>query len=313
MIDFLSLIWGDTFLGHLFGEVRRIRGGQVEQEWFEPWDLFSMMDLNAWIARSDKAKYDVYYGVLPRTGRGGTADHVVDAVNVVWADIDAKAMPGERGIIDGKQEAWIRLTRMDTPPTIIVDSGNGYHGYWMLREPIAWRQAEAIMRGIADEIGADRVYDKPRILRVPGTHNHKDPENPIPVRLVKFDTTRLVTPGSLGDYRDRGLEIMEPARPMSVTSEYDDGTAYQGGGGVLPGWMWTDRINVATPKGQRSEAAFGTLIWLAKYGQSDQQIKDIFTNAPDGVGAKFWEKGGPTSPRAMRWLQGSINEARKLA
>lgn len=304
MIDFLTAVWPVEIAP--FVEIRLIRGGIVHQKFYDPNVVEDLLEMNADIAATDQAGWDVYYGVLPRMRRGGTAEDTVAVATVLWTDIDAKSMPDT-----DKQEAWYRLSGFTPAPSIIVDSGGGYHGYWLLNQTIEWRQAEAIMRAIAEEVGGDHVYDAPRILRVPGTHNHKtDP--PIPVRLMRFDRERLYRPGAFADLRDRGIEIMEPPRPTSAAFDGEAIASAREGRAKWPEWL-DEKIVTSGGKGNRSEHAFSTILWLIRYGLSDEEIVNIFSHNPEGVGEKFWEKGGPAHPRGMRWLRGSINAAKRIA
>lgn len=81
-------------------------------------------------------------------------------------------------------------------PSIIVDSGNGIHGYWPLAEAIGaadWQVLADALKDLceAHEFNADHAItaDLARILRVPGTINWKDPANPIPCRILKATDT----------------------------------------------------------------------------------------------------------------------------
>ena len=294
-----------------FVEIRAIRTGFTPiVRFYDPNAIEDLLEMQADIARMDRDGWNVYYGVLPRLerpeqGRAGSAEITSTAPTVLWADIDAKSMgPG------GKEEAWYRVSEVTPAPSIVVDSGNGYHAYWLLNQTIDWRTAEAIMRALAEELGADHVYDAPRILRIPGTHNHKN-DPPTPVRLMRFDRDRLYRPGSFADWRDRGIEIMEP--PKATSAAFDgDAIADTSGSGHLPDWL-NEKIHTSGGKGNRSEHAFSTILWLIRHGWSDDDIIGAFLANPDGVGEKFWEKGGPTSARGMRWLSGSINAAKRIA
>ena len=312
MIDFLTAVWPTEIAP--FVEIRLIRQGIVTQKFYDPNVVEDLLEMNAQIASADRTGWDVYFGVLPRLRRGGTAVDTLTSPTVLWADIDAKAMaepPGGYHLETQKREAWYRLTEFIPEPSIIVDSGNGYHGYWLLNHTIDWRTAEAIMRAMAEDLGADHVYDAPRILRVPGTHNHKS-DPPTPVRLMRFDRDRVYRPGTFADLRDRGIEIMEPPRPTSVAFDGEAIADPRTGNSSLPDWL-EEKITYSGGKGGRSEHCFSTILWLIRHGWSDEAIVDVFIQNPDGVGEKFWEKGGPTSARGMRWLQGSINAAKRIA
>jgi hypothetical protein len=115
-------------------------------------------------------KEHVWVGVVPRrphpeTGElGGTKAHVAPA-RVLWVDCDAK---GEGGSVDA-------LSDFRPQPHIVVASGGGSHGYWLLREPIGepGRLREA-NRLLAEALGGDlQAADVARILRPPGTLNFK--------------------------------------------------------------------------------------------------------------------------------------------
>ena len=76
---------------------------------------------------------------------------------------------------------------MKIKPSIVVNSGNGIHGYWLLDKPFIIeteedRHISSIFKGFGRYVNSeakkhgwkiDSVYDLARILRVPGTINHK--------------------------------------------------------------------------------------------------------------------------------------------
>lgn len=177
MRDFLNAIWGDLEERQLFGELRLIRKGKVKQTFHE---LSTFAESAAGVA--NLAGYDVYFGVMPRTREEGTADAVAPEGDVMWADFDGKAYPG------GKADAFGALSSVAPVPQIIVDSGNGYHAYWLLDDLHPFAQVQPVMKGIEKEHGSDHCSDAARVLRVPGTHNHKD-DILKDVRLVRFDLT----------------------------------------------------------------------------------------------------------------------------
>lgn len=62
-------------------------------------------------------------------------------------------------------------------------------------------RAEKIMERIAENLDGDAVYDRSRILRIPGTLNHKQDE-PRPVRLVHHDPKQRYTLDQLEEMTD---------------------------------------------------------------------------------------------------------------
>lgn len=114
----------------------------------------------------------------------------IAAINCLYAEFDAKTYGGKEGILR-------HVETLTTPaPSAVVDSGGGYHLYWLLREPYPTdtdarlAAAKHIQDRWVGVVGGDPgVKDLPRILRVPGSHNFKyDP--PRPVTWVACDLSR---------------------------------------------------------------------------------------------------------------------------
>lgn len=82
------------------------------------------------------------------------------------------------------------------PKPWLTSSGGGVHVYWALETPLestAWRPHAHLLRQLARHHGlrADpaRTTDTASVLRVPGTHNLKDPKRPRPVKVLLKGTT----------------------------------------------------------------------------------------------------------------------------
>jgi len=112
---------------------------------------------------------DVYVGVAPRRGEDGTKSGV-SRIPALWADLDLK---GDYT----RQRRSEQLKELTCRPSMVVWSGNGYHAYWLLEEPAESKEdletAERVMGLLAAGLEGDPVQDRSRILRVPGTFNHK--------------------------------------------------------------------------------------------------------------------------------------------
>ena len=138
-------------------------------------------------------RVNVYVGVNPRMReRGGTED--VACVVAIIADVDVggdKANATRTGALD-------RIRGCPLPPSAIVSSGGGYQLYFFLREPVTPPFDDAVSVGerLAEHFDGDNVSDPPRILRVPGTFNHKQ-SVPRPVELVELHADRRYL---LGDF-----------------------------------------------------------------------------------------------------------------
>lgn len=165
-----------------FIEIRTIEKGKIRQIWYETSEVNRLLiDLGSRYFQ----RVNTYFGVCPRrTEKGKEKD--VKQVNCLWVDLDAEN-PQE------KEAVKKRLDDFDPEPSIIVDSGHGYHCYWLFDKPEEINSPEDILRlkgynrGLAEELRGDKGIDLSRILRVPGTKNLKDLKNILAVTIIKFE------------------------------------------------------------------------------------------------------------------------------
>lgn len=138
----------------------------------------------------------VYFGVC-RTGEKGDEYQRATAETVryvpgVYVDIDTSEKHQRN---NGKKsdenlptiaESTTALESMPFKPSIIIDTGGGLHVYWLFHELVEIdsdkerTQIQAILKGWESLLRShlkgkelDHVADLPRILRIPGTINHK--------------------------------------------------------------------------------------------------------------------------------------------
>lgn len=285
--DFFDAVWGDpawTWPG--WGEIRAIRpapeGGRPSVcSQFVPLGGESARSLLNDVVSDLVSDYDVYFGVVPRLRQGGTAADCDPFTNVLWADVDAKHQT------DGTKTTALRRIASELPlqPQIIVDSGGGYHLYWLLDEPDAHERTIPVMRGIAARVGGDNVHDLPRILRVPGTINHK--YNNL-ARVLRIDRTFAYR---FSDLRDE--YALWPAIPPQ-RKKLPEGSQPL----PLPEAMYP-LLETDPGKGKRSEAVFYAMCLLYHLGYDREAMLSIIRAYPDGVGRKMAEM----SPRAeSRWF-----------
>jgi hypothetical protein len=158
---------------------------------------------------------NVYFGVHPVTTRrpaherGRIED--VAAVNCLFAEFDCKDF-GSKDAIREHLEARAMLW-----PSVIVDSGGGWHCYWLLDQPHILRNdadrkaAAALQARFVLAIGGDPgAKDLARVLRLPGTLNAKyDP--PRPVEIIEANDV-LYTLDELG----RWVDYLAPIPPSTL-------------------------------------------------------------------------------------------------
>jgi len=158
---------------------------------------------------------NVYFGVHPSRREKGIAERAriedVGAVNALFAELDAKDFS------NGKDGALAHVDGLSPQPSAVVDSGNGYHLYWLLRQPFVIRtdeqreRARSIQyRWVAFAGGDGGTKDLARVLRVPGTRNYKYPDRPL-VTLIRCDL------GQLYDLDE--LEALLPLEPTTFCAQ----------------------------------------------------------------------------------------------
>lgn len=191
--------------------------------------------------------WDVYFGVCPRLAQESTKEAVSRAF-CLWADIDAKDLGGL------KQSAFEAAMSLVLPPSFVVDSGHGYHAYWLLEQPVPPERAETAVKNILGLVGAGLgTHDCTRLFRVPGTLNLKDPANPLRVELVRDRPDLRYSISDLG----ASFGIPDVVRKRVLT-------------GSLQGYP------------SRSERDFAVAKALLQLGMSKEVVQTVFHEMPVG-------------------------------
>ena len=149
---------------------------------------------------------NVYFGVNPRPLSKKKKQDDIKGVVCLWVDIDGKDFE------NGKPEAFTQIEDFEIQPNMIVDSGNGYHCYWILKEPIfdidedQRLEFKQVLSGIIGKLGADRhAVNLDRVLRLPGTFNIKG-EEPIECRVEKVMTDNVYSLEDFIQFKDKDFE-----------------------------------------------------------------------------------------------------------
>jgi len=134
--------------------------------------------------------HHVFFGVNPRPLDRKKKQEDIKNIVCLWVDLDGKDFKG------GKEEALNKIKDSSPAPNIIVDSGNGYHCYWILKDPIididdkGRLEFKQILSGIISKLNADsHAVNLDRVMRLPGTFNIKK-EEPLECRIIKVDPRR---------------------------------------------------------------------------------------------------------------------------
>ena len=195
-IAFLETLYADTD-GHI--ETRFI----VDRTTGEPREPGDMKGRRAWASVADlaaklptitawakQARCAVFFGVLPRKTAEGTTAADVGEGSCLWADIDWKDF-------DNETAGRAAFAGLEYPPSIVVRSAHGVHLYWLLSEPNEPEALSDLSRRLAAMLGADACHDAARLLRLPGSYNCKDPNDPILVEIEELHPERRYHAGDL--------------------------------------------------------------------------------------------------------------------
>jgi hypothetical protein len=140
---------------------------------------------------------EVYYGVALR--KDATSGKLANCAWLpsLFVDLDSKTFA------NGEIDARAALARSPLVPTAIVHSGGGLHVYWLLKEPIDLTieadAAKTWLRRLARALDGDLCSAEPaRVLRLPGTRNHKYEHDPL-VTIEALDDAHVY---ALSDFDD---------------------------------------------------------------------------------------------------------------
>jgi hypothetical protein len=234
--------------------------GPTETKTFGPGREREMI---AWIDACQNRR-NIYFSVnSPKTELSTKAKKAdIGWFNAIHVDIDV-ANDDEREA--NLTRALESLQQYEPPPTVIVNSGGGYQGFWLLQ--VAGKvtvsdieRLESYNRQIEQSLGGDHCHNIDRIMRLPGTvnlPNQKKRESgrvPILATVAEADWTRTY---SLADFTPAAAP-----EPSSIS-----GPMAQRGEG--PSTLST------RPRGaSRSDAAFRLGLSLRRAGKNFGEMCD---------------------------------------
>jgi hypothetical protein len=211
---------------------------------------------------------------------------------------------GKKALPRSAQEA-LSILPTGMEPTFVVLTGNGLHCWWILKEPFVFdtdaERSDAArivarwhtllrLRAAVKGWAYDRLSDLARVLRIPGTVNHKDPANRKKVTLLSASDHRY----NLSDFEEYLDEAAIPdpeaeeRAAREWTERFQDKPLVLNFNARIPeetlrGWMDVDLRFRNTWLRQRGDlkdqsqsgydlalACFGTEV-----GLSEQQIVDL--------------------------------------
>jgi hypothetical protein len=137
--------------------------------------------------------YDAYFALASfKDSDEGRTNVNAEHLGSFFVDLDcglgkpyADQQEGIKALIE-----FVKVSGMPKP-TVLVNSGRGLHAYWVPEQPLPkeeWKPLAESLKALCHKHGlhADPAVtaDIARILRVPETLNFKDPDNPLPTKIL---------------------------------------------------------------------------------------------------------------------------------
>jgi AAA domain/RepB DNA-primase from phage plasmid len=261
---------------------------------------------------------NVYFGVHPTatsaTQFSRSQIDTIAAVNCLFAEFDAKDFGGD------KAGALAHIRELEPAASVIIDSGGGYHCYWLLDRP--WLLETADDRKRASKLQAAWVLlmggdtqskDLARVLRVPGTHNYKYS----PPRDVQFVACNLDERWELETLAAMAQPFVESDRPAPAALPANDDDRLRM---IAAQWLGSavGRVRGA-PDGQKHHTLLDAAITLGGFVPlgllTEHEIERtlfaaIETRADDGKNAMQTIKDGIAYGIAKPWKTDDLLKGR---
>jgi hypothetical protein len=226
-LDFLNLLW-ETKPGEQYILIWALQGKQ--SRWFQ-----GLQEAADFLKTS---LTDVYVGVgLSKQDLG--PDHRclsgdIAGIPGFWADLDIKSVAHPKDLPASIEDA-LTLIPESLPPTIIIATGNGVQAWWLFKEPWIFESEDdrkeaatlasrfqTLLRYNSSQRGFtfERLSDLARVLRIPGTFNGKDPNDPKRVTVHSFGRRRY-NPSELAEYLD-DLEVPDEEAEQSAARDWQE-------------------------------------------------------------------------------------------
>lgn len=173
---------------------------------------------------------NLYWGVASRRDASSGRAENCDSMGALFADIDFAE--------SSEDDARSRLAAFALPPSIVIHSGGGLHAYFLMEQPLEVSghiaTLKTLLRRVAVAVGGDQVVAEPaRVLRIPGTLNHKH-SPAVPVTVEVFEPSRRYSMDAIVQHLPDepapcASDVVIPpdwTPPPARADRYDRGRAY---------------------------------------------------------------------------------------
>lgn len=274
--EFLAALYPDV-PDTLWLEVRCIHPetGEVRTFWAQ---LNNAKQHETVMKQADKLNaegYGVYFAPCLRREKKGSAASAA-LVPALWVDVDCDGNQTRR------DKGLTKLRKFEPAPSVIVDSGGGWHGYWLLDAPFLLETDEEkqriayILHGLFKALDGDEAYVKSvaSVMRLPDSINTKPDRDGAMVQVVDWHPDRRYALSSF-DW----LAVKPQSTPMFSTN----------GSGHHPLPPRTEQyLASGATNGSRNAELFAAACQMrdAGYSQSDAERELVVRHVADGDGSE---------------------------
>lgn len=295
-------------------------------------------------AARHRSTRDIWISCCPRREilggyrRGGVGD--VLCIPALWVDLDFRHplhaetnLPPDWLALVELQEEFCRSYEVD--PTFVVHTGHGMQVWFLLKEALEvtdrraaelmarWKASWAAVLKRNGYAAPDSVYNLDRVLRLPGTLNLKDPDEPVKVELGYYDLDARVEVDLLLDRlelapRSEHDKVVRPPvcrEPGANATPWDVFNAAHDGGYVLEMLDLFEPHDDYAPDGSKNWRRKGSgndkgatvyadghvSIWSETVKSSFPQVKTQYGYTPFGLLVDAFHHGD--AKEAVDWLK----------
>ena len=176
---------------NFFMEIRTFNKNSIIKK-----EFLQLSDLSKVPSLLEKYENDnIYFGIASRYNKENGKKESCNYLGALYIDIDVgKDGHKKESLYESIESALSTLYRFPIEPSIIVNSGNGLHVYWLLAEPLDLSkmsvEAESTMKKLEEILAADSTHNIDRIFRIPFSFNNKDSRKEC--RIIHFNENRYV-------------------------------------------------------------------------------------------------------------------------
>ena len=303
--EFLIKYFSGVFTREEELEIRAIKGNDCKRQFIKLSELESQAGFYfiTHFLNLNGQGYGVYFCTGTRAG-GGKKENVISLPGF-WVDIDCGKDNSKHESQEHAREFMNNALQDFPEPSLIINSGYGFHIYWLLEHPFRIpgedtpeniELFEGIETGLLQRLKGDlQVKDISRPMRIPGTYNTKQKEyKPCILERGNWDL-RYDLEMFRGYYTPlEKVKLISPELRKEVDREGGDPVDMEEVKNRIRSSYW-DMIKqgyetfVPEHYDTRSELDFAVIRELRRAGFSPGQVKRIFLNEP--IGGKYREKG----------------------